>query len=84
MANRLSRVTRLVLRFDPAERRVRGRAEQFLRRDRQRARHRPPSLDLSYAYTFDSRELKQPVIEAIHDAGWEYRPVVTFVRAIGG
>jgi hypothetical protein len=43
-----------------------------------------PTLDLSYAYTFSPRELKNPIIALITEAGWEYRPVVTFFRPIGG
>jgi hypothetical protein len=42
------------------------------------------TLEPSYAYTFDLQELKQPIIEIIRNAGWEYRPVVTFFRPIGG
>jgi hypothetical protein len=43
-----------------------------------------PSFDLSYVYTFDLQELKQPVIEIIRTAGWNYRPVITFFRLVGG
>jgi hypothetical protein len=42
------------------------------------------ALEPSYAYTFDLRELKQPIIEVIRNAGWEFRPVITFFRPIGG
>jgi hypothetical protein len=42
------------------------------------------TLEPSYAYTFDLRELKQPIIEVIRSAGWEFRPVLTFFRPIGG
>jgi hypothetical protein len=43
-----------------------------------------PTFDLSYAYTFNLNELKQPVIEIIRNAGWDFRPVITFFRPIGG
>jgi hypothetical protein len=43
-----------------------------------------PSFDLSYAYTFDLNELKQPMIEIIRQAGWSFRPVITFFRPVGG
>jgi len=43
-----------------------------------------PTFDLSYAYTFDLNELKQPMIEIIRHAGWNFRPVITFFRLIGG
>jgi len=43
-----------------------------------------PTFDLSYAYTFDLNELKQPMIEIIRRAGWNFRPVITFFRPIGG
>lgn len=42
------------------------------------------TLDPSYAYTFNLRELKQPIIEIVRNAGWDYRPVLTFFRPIGG
>jgi len=43
-----------------------------------------PTFDLSYAYTFDLNELKQPMIEIIRRSGWNFRPVITFFRPIGG
>lgn len=43
-----------------------------------------PTFDLSYAYTFDLNELKQPMIEIIRHSGWNFRPVITFFRPIGG
>lgn len=43
-----------------------------------------PTLDLDYAYTFSLRELKSPIIALITEAGWDYRPVITFFRPIGG
>jgi hypothetical protein len=42
------------------------------------------TLEPSYAYTFNLRELKQPIIDVIRNAGWEFRPVLTFFRPIGG
>lgn len=43
-----------------------------------------PTFDLSYSYTFDINELKQPMIEIIRHSGWNFRPVITFFRPIGG
>ncbi|TAN15095.1 MAG: hypothetical protein EPN45_03285 [Rhizobiaceae bacterium] len=43
-----------------------------------------PTFDLSYAYTFNLNELKQPMIEIIRRAGWNFRPVITFFRPFGG
>jgi hypothetical protein len=43
-----------------------------------------PTFDLSYAYTFNLNELKQPMIEIIRRSGWNFRPVITFFRPIGG
>jgi len=43
-----------------------------------------PTFDLSYAYTFDLNELKQPMIEIVRHAGWNFRPVITFFRPFGG
>src|SRR6185312_12946915 len=42
-----------------------------------------PTFDLSYAYTFNLNELKQPMIEIIRHSGWNFRPVITFFRPIG-
>ena len=39
---------------------------------------------LSHRYRFDLRELKAPVIAAIANSGWAYRPVITFWRLLGG
>jgi hypothetical protein len=43
-----------------------------------------PTFDLSYAYTFNLNEMKQPMIEIIRHAGWNFRPVITFFRPVGG
>jgi hypothetical protein len=43
-----------------------------------------PTFDLSYAYTFNLNELKQPVIEIIRHSGWNFRPVISFFRPVGG
>ncbi|MDN5781916.1 MAG: hypothetical protein L0H23_07835 [Luteimonas sp.] len=43
-----------------------------------------PSMDLQYEYSFDMRELKDPVMQVVRDAGWNYRPVISFFRPIGG
>jgi hypothetical protein len=38
-----------------------------------------PSGALGYAYTFDLRELKQPFIRAVTDAGWTWQPLMVDV-----
>lgn len=43
-----------------------------------------PTFDLSYAYTFDLNGLKDPMIAIIRHSGWNFRPVITFFRPIGG
>jgi len=43
-----------------------------------------PTFDLTYSYTFNLNEMKQPVIEIIRHAGWNFRPVITFFRPVGG
>ena len=43
-----------------------------------------PVMALQYAYTFDSREVKGPVMRVVRDAGWNYRPVISFFRLVGG
>lgn len=43
-----------------------------------------PVMALQYAYTFDSREVKGPIMQVVRDAGWNYRPVISFFRPIGG
>lgn len=43
-----------------------------------------PTFDLSYAYTFNLNELKQPMIEIIRHSGWNFRPVISFFRPVGG
>ncbi|MGE0577860.1 hypothetical protein [Reyranella sp.] len=47
-------------------------------------RNGQPTLDLSYAYTFSLKELKNPIIDLVTDAGWQFRPVITFFRPVGG
>lgn len=38
----------------------------------------------NYAYRYQLSEIVQPVVSAIVDAGWEFRPVFTFFRPVGG
>jgi len=45
-------------------------------------RNGQPTLDLSYAYTFSLRELKNPIIDLVADAGWQFRPVITFFPSV--
>lgn len=37
-----------------------------------------------YQYRFDVRELRDPLVATITTAGWQYKPVLTFFRPIGG
>ena len=39
-----------------------------------------PTFDRAYNYTFSFGELKNPVIDLVREAGWTYRPVITFIR----
>ena len=43
-----------------------------------------PSMTFMYEYTFDLQALKDPIMQVVRDAGWNYRPVITFFRPIGG
>ena len=36
------------------------------------------------SYTFDLRELKDPVVATVTRSGWEWRPVIAFSRLLGG
>lgn len=47
-------------------------------------RNGQPTLDLAYAYTFSLGELKNPIIDIVTGCGWQFRPVITFFRPIGG
>jgi hypothetical protein len=38
----------------------------------------------AYHYQFVLTEMKRPIVDAIIGAGWSFKPVVTFVRWIGG
>lgn len=42
------------------------------------------SLTPAASYTFDLRELKGPVIATVTGSGWEWRPVISFSRLLGG
>jgi hypothetical protein len=39
---------------------------------------------LQGTYRFDLEEMKRPVVSVITTSGWEYRPVLTFWRPLGG
>ena len=41
-------------------------------------------IDTHYAYRFNASEITQPVIKAIVDNGWTWKPVYTLFRPIGG
>lgn len=43
-----------------------------------------PEVSLTHQWRFDLGDMKQPLIRIVRDAGWTWRPVVTFVRAFGG
>lgn len=42
------------------------------------------TFDPFYQYRFDVRELRDPLIATITAAGWQYKPVLTFFRPLGG
>ena len=41
-------------------------------------------LKTDHQWQFDLGDMKQPLIRLVREAGWTWRPVVTFVRAFGG
>ncbi len=41
-------------------------------------------FDTAYEYKFDIKELKSPAINIIVSSGWQYKPVVTFIKFLGG
>ena len=43
-----------------------------------------PTLDPVYTWRFNLNELRGPVAEVITGSGWNYKPVITFFRPIGG
>ena len=42
------------------------------------------AIDNAYQYTFNSAEMKSPVMQIVRDSGWRYKPVVFFSRWLGG
>ncbi len=42
------------------------------------------AIDNGYRYTFNSAEMKSPVIQIVRDSGWRYKPVIFFSRWLGG
>lgn len=43
-----------------------------------------PLMTRMYEYTFNLQALKDPIMQVVRDSGWNYRPVITFFRPIGG
>lgn len=43
-----------------------------------------PEVSLTHQWRFDLNDMKQPLIRIVREAGWTWRPVVTFVKAFGG
>lgn len=43
-----------------------------------------PKPKAGHPWRFDLHDMKQPLIRIVREAGWTWRPVVTFVRAFGG
>lgn len=43
-----------------------------------------PTVDAAYTWSFNIQEMKRALIEIVTNAGWDWRPVVTFVRLING
>jgi hypothetical protein len=42
------------------------------------------TISNAYQYTFNSAEMKSPVMQIIRDSGWRYKPVIFFTRWLGG
>ncbi len=42
------------------------------------------AVDKAYQYTFNSAEMKSPVMQIVRDCGWRYKPVIFFSRWLGG
>ena len=42
------------------------------------------AIDNAYQYTFNSAEMKSPVMQIVRDSGWRYKPVIFFTRWLGG
>jgi hypothetical protein len=42
------------------------------------------TVDSAYAYTFNSAEMKSPVMQIVRNNGWRYKPVTFFPRWLGG
>ncbi len=43
-----------------------------------------PTLSPGYSWKFNIDEMKHPLIRVITEAGWDWRPVITFIRWING
>jgi hypothetical protein len=43
-----------------------------------------PKLGAGYTWRFTLNEMKNPLIETIRASGWDWKPVVSFVRFING
>lgn len=42
------------------------------------------AVDNAYRYTFNSAEMKSPVMQIVRDSGWRYKPVIFFSRWLSG
>ncbi|MGD9366751.1 MAG: hypothetical protein PVH87_13710 [Desulfobacteraceae bacterium] len=42
------------------------------------------AIDNAYRYTFNSAEMKSPVMQIVRDSGWRYKPVIFFSRWLSG
>jgi hypothetical protein len=42
------------------------------------------AIDSAYEYTFNSAEMKSPVMQIVRNSGWRYKPVIFFTRWLGG
>lgn len=42
------------------------------------------AVDSAYEYTFNSAEMKSPVMQIVRNNGWRYKPVIFFPRWLGG
>ena len=42
------------------------------------------AIDNAYRYTFNSAEMKSPVMQIVRDSGWRYKPVIFFSKWLHG
>lgn len=43
-----------------------------------------PTVDSAYAWKYSVQEMKKPLIDIVTRSGWDWRPVITFLRVLSG